>query len=104
MDRDPLEDIPYIRAEQHLSGLTGTYASYRDVLKVDVVKRGPPPYAETKGRWAETSVPLIPASERPDETTFYVPNAESGRMKAEFVREGGRTRLYWERWVLHRKP
>jgi hypothetical protein len=104
MDRDPLEDIPYIRAEQHLSGLTGTYASYRDVLKVDVVKRSPPSIRRDQGEVGGDELTLIPASEKPDETTFYVPNAESGRMKAEFVREGGRTRLYWERWVLHRKP
>lgn len=104
MDKDPIEDIPYLKAEQQMVDLAGSYVSYRDILKVDVVRKGALLFAEIKGRWGDTSVPLIPLTDKPEETSFYFYNAETGKMRVDFVRENGKIRLYWERWVLQKTP
>ncbi|MDH5792891.1 MAG: hypothetical protein OEZ44_11985, partial [Candidatus Bathyarchaeota archaeon] len=61
-------------------------------------------FAESKSRWSESSLPLIPESRSAGNRRFNIYLPESGLMPVEFA-EGpdGGVDLYMERWRLHRK-
>ena len=98
MGEDPLIAVPYLRWQEHASKLEGTYSSYRDIFKISVVPKGNLLYAEAKDKWMEMSLPMIPLSDDPEETEFWVYASEGGRMKIR-IEDG---KLYWERWILHK--
>jgi len=68
------------------------------------VKKGALLFAESKSRWSESSLPLIPENRAAGNRRFNVYLPEGGLMPIEFA-EGldGRVDLYMERWRLHRK-
>jgi CubicO group peptidase (beta-lactamase class C family) len=104
MDKDPTIEIPYLHGDNHREKLAGEYTSYRDVLRINIVKKGNLLYSETKSKWAETSQPLIPVSDDLEENRYWLYQGESGKSQVEFILEDGATKLYWDRWVLHKQP
>jgi len=103
MDREPLCDVPYLAQWMHWKRLTGTYSSYRDVFKVEVEQKGATLVGTAKSGMGEQTVPLIPVSDDPCCSEFWVYGSETGRMKVWFELDEEECRLYYERWVL-RKP
>jgi hypothetical protein len=99
MDKDPEEAVPYLKTRNHLKKLSGTYSSYRNIFNINLIPKGWLLYAEAKNKWMNSTVPLIPVSDEPEETEFYVYNSENGKMKVSVENE----KLYWERWILHKK-
>ncbi len=55
-----------------------------------------------KSRRGEQTVPLIPVSDDPRCSEFWVYGGETGRMKVWFEFDEEEARLYHERWVLRR--
>ena len=45
---------------------------------------------------------MIPASDDPEETKFYVHGGENGPMKVWFELDDDEYRFYYERWVFKR--
>ncbi|MBN2335084.1 serine hydrolase [Candidatus Bathyarchaeota archaeon] len=103
MGKDPLTEVPYLRQREHWKKLSGTYTSYRDILKVDVKQSGGMLQATVKGRGGDTTIPLIPVSDEADVNEFWVYGGEAGKMKVRFEVSEKQVRLYYERWVL-KKP
>ncbi|TRO54380.1 hypothetical protein E2P71_04270 [Candidatus Bathyarchaeota archaeon] len=104
MDMDPLEDIPYLKKQIFYEKISGTYSSYREVNNMEIKPQGGVLMATTKNMWGETSMPLIPASDDPDETVFYIHGLESGPMKVWFELDEKEYRFYYERWVFKKAP
>ncbi len=104
MGKDPERDIPYLAEEKDLEGLTGEYEAYKGTNRVSVVRKGALLFAESKSRWSESSLPLIPESRVTGNRKFNIYLPEGGLMPVEFA-EGsdGGVDLYMERWRLHRK-
>jgi CubicO group peptidase (beta-lactamase class C family) len=104
MGKDLEKDIPYLAEEKDLQGLTGEYEAYKGTNRVSVVKKGALLFAESKSRWSESSLPLIPENRAAGNRRFNVYLPEGGLMPIEFA-EGldGRVDLYMERWRLYRK-
>ncbi len=103
MDRNPLSEVPYLAQWEHWKRLTGTYSSYRDVFKVEVEQKGATLVGTAKSKMGEQTGPLIPVSDDPCCSEFWVYGNETGRMKVWFDLDEGEVRLYYERWIL-RKP
>ncbi|MCW4048491.1 MAG: serine hydrolase [Candidatus Bathyarchaeota archaeon] len=103
MDNDPYDVVPYLKQWRHWEKLTGSYKAYRDTFKVDIVQRGGMLFGEVKNKWSETTIPLIPVSDDPEENAFWIYGGENGRMKIWFEIHDYETRVYYERWVLRKK-
>ena len=104
MDKDPEKALPYMEEEADLNRLTGEYEAYKGTNRVSVVKRSALLFAESKSRWSESSLPLIPEKRAAGNRRFNIYLPEGGLMPVEFVDgpDGG-VDLYMERWRLHRK-
>jgi len=103
LGKDPEKELPLLEIEKRLSLLEGTYESYRGIRRLSVVRKGPMLYLEEKTRFTESSVPLVPESEKLEDLKFHIYSGVGAKMPVEFVVDPkGRTDLYMERWRLHK--
>ena len=102
MDLDPVEALPYLKKQLFYEKLSGKYTSYRDINTVKIKAQGNILMGTQKGSFGEMTVPLIPASDDPEETEFYVHGGENGPMKVWFELDEDEYRFYYERWVFKR--
>jgi len=103
LGKDPEKELPFLEIEKRLKQLEGNYESYQGIRRLSVVRKGTMLYLEEKTRFAESSVPLIPESERLENLKFYIYSGVGAKMPVEFVVDPkGRTDLYMERWRLHK--
>ena len=98
--KDPW-DIPALKAEKVLDGLTGTYETYRGTANVTVRRKGDYLFIESQNKYASDSSALVPfdlASERP---RFY--SYGSGHRQAvEFQHRDGTVEMINDRYKYRR--
>lgn len=95
------EDLPFIKVERTLDSLTGFYETYKGTMKAQVVKKDNFLYIEIKDKYNDMIIPLIPEDIDGEVKTFYTIQA-SGKLPVEFVVEGDRVDLIYERYRLKR--
>ena len=104
IDLDPAEALPYLKKQLFYEKLSGKYSSYRDINTVEIKLQGGMLLGSQKSSFGEQTTPLIPASDDPEETEFYIYGGENGPFKVWFELDGDEYRFYYERWVFKRKP
>jgi hypothetical protein len=104
MDLEPAEALPYLKKQLFYEELSGKYTSYRDINTVEIKAQGGILIGTQKGSFGEISAPLIPASDDPEGTEFYIHGSENGPMKVWFELDEDEYRFYYERWVFKRRP
>ena len=103
MGKNPEKEIPFFEIEKRLALLTGIYKSYKGVIMLAVVKKGPLLYLESKEKFMEMSVPLIPETDKIENLKFYIISAPGERMPVEFTMDSnGKIDMYIERHRLHK--
>ena len=100
LDMEPEDALPYYKTQLFYEKLSGEYNSYRDINKVEIKPPGGVLRGNQKHRWGTTTAPLIPASNVPEETIFYLHGGEYGPMKVWFELDDHESRFYYERWVF----
>jgi CubicO group peptidase (beta-lactamase class C family) len=103
MDLDPVEALPYLKKQVFYEKLSGSYTSYRGINTVEIKAQGNILVGTQKSSFGEVSAPLIPASDDPEETEFYIHGGENGPMKVWFELDEDEYRFYYERWVFKRR-
>ena len=104
MDMDPAEALPYVKKQLFYEKLTGKYTSYRDINTVEIKAQGGVLIGTQRSSFSEMTTPLIPVSNDPEETKFYIYGGEYGPMKVWFELDDDEYRFYYERWVFKRTP
>ncbi|MFX0068915.1 MAG: serine hydrolase [Candidatus Hodarchaeota archaeon] len=103
MGRDPEKEIPFFEIDAKLSMLAGEYKTYKDALRISVVKRGPLLYLEPKDKSLQISAPLIPETKRMEDFRFYIISEIGEKRRVEFeVNSSGKIDLYLERYRFHK--
>jgi len=107
LGKNPMKDLKFIEIEQKLSMLTGIYETYKGVISVMVVKRGPVLYIEsTEGSFefnGGLSIPLFPKSEYIEDFKFFTMSGAGGKMDIDFtVDKKGKVDLFIERNRFHK--
>ena len=100
MDLEPEDALPYLKKQKFYEKLGGKYTSYRDINTVEFTTQGGVLIGTQKNKWGTTVAPLIPASNDPEETEFYIHGGEYGPMKVWFELDEHEQRFYYERWVF----
>ncbi len=103
MDMDPVEALPYVKKQLFYEKLSGRYTSYRDINIVEIKAQGGVLMVSQKSSFGEMTAPLLPASDDPEETEFYIYGGENGPMKVWFELDEDEYRFYYERWVFKRR-
>ena len=99
LGRDPYEAVPYLRYEETLEKLQGTYETYKGTYRLQVRRLGDFLAVEYRDRYREVLTPLVPVEVREDYARFYTLSA-GGRVEAEFFIDGGRVVMIYERYKL----
>lgn len=103
LGKDPEKELPSLGIERKLAILQGTYESYRGVRRLSVVRKGPMLYLEEKTRFIESSIPLIPDSEKIENNRFYIYSGLGAKTPVEFeLSSEGNVDMYMERWRMHK--
>lgn len=102
MDKDPEKDIPAFKIEKKLNMLTGSYETYKGIVKVNIVNRGGLLYLERKNEFGEISVPLIPEDEKLETLKFYILSGIAKTPVEFIVKSPEKIDLYVERRVFHK--
>jgi len=103
MGKDPEKDIPFFKIEKKLASLAGVYKSYKGVITLEVTKKGPMLYLESKEKFMEMSMPLIPETDKIENLKFYIISAPGERTPVEFtIDPSGKIDMYVERHRLHK--
>ena len=88
--------------KENMARLVGSYAAYKGIERVNVVKKGGLLYLETKTPFSETIQPLIPVN--PLEGLCYYTSIDGLRAPIEFeVKKDGKIDLYVERYCYHKE-
>jgi CubicO group peptidase (beta-lactamase class C family) len=99
LGRDPYEAVPYLKYEEVLEKLQGTYETYKGTYRLQVRRMGDFLAVEYRDRYREVVTPLAPVEVREDYARFYTLSA-GGRVEAEFFIDGGRVVMVYERYKL----
>jgi CubicO group peptidase (beta-lactamase class C family) len=99
LGRDPYEAVPYLKYEEVLEKLQGTYETYKGTYRLQVRRMGDFLAVEYRDRYREVVTPLAPVDVREDYARFYTLSA-GGRVEAEFFIDGGRVVMVYERYRL----
>jgi len=99
LGRDPYEAVPYLKYEEVLEKLQGTYETYKGTYRLQVRRMGDFLAVEYRDRYREVVTPLAPVDVREDYARFYTLSA-GGRVEAEFFIDGGRVVMVYERYKL----
>lgn len=100
LDKDPDEELPFLKVEKRLSMLEGKYEAYKKLNKVSVVRRGSLLFL-VRGQ-EEIGTPLIPESVTMEDLKFYIYSMGSKTLVEFTIGPKGEIDLYLERWWLHK--
>ncbi|MCL4562757.1 MAG: serine hydrolase [Chloroflexi bacterium] len=95
------ESLPFVRRENALSELEGTYETYKGTMKAQVKKMGDFLAFETRTRYDTEVVPLIPDTVEGNVRTFHTLSG-GNRIDVEFRVQEGEIGLIYERYYLKR--
>jgi len=100
LEKDP-EKLPFVQREKVLTELVGTYETYKGTMNVQVKRKGDFLTIESKDRYTDLVVPLVPEEIEGENRTFYTLGA-GVKQPVEFrVREAG-VDLIYERYLLRK--
>lgn len=100
LGEDPWQ-LPALRVEKVLAGLTGSYETYRGTYDAKVRRQGDFLMLEFKNRLSEMTVPLVPQDLNPECPRFYT--LTGGRkLLVEFLVRDGQVDLIYERYRFRR--
>ena len=99
---DPEKHLPFIRRERIIDKLVGQYEAYRGTYRVSVRRAGDFLLVEYRDRYREDVTPLAPVEVREDYARYYTVR-QGGRVEAEFLIEGDRVVMVYERYKLIKK-
>ena len=96
------EELEPFRRERVLDRLAGSYETYMGTYRVEVVRKGDFLFLEARGRYTETSVPLVPEELGEEIATFFT-YQDGRRNVAEFrLRPDGSIELIYERYKFRK--
>jgi len=93
------EELPFIKLERQLDGLTGRYETYKGTMDAQVVKKGSFLCIIIKDKYMEEIVPLFPENLEGNVKTFYTLQG-AGKLRVEFIVNGRDVDLLFERYRL----
>ncbi|MGQ9506703.1 MAG: serine hydrolase [Candidatus Bathycorpusculaceae bacterium] len=93
------ENLPFIKMEGVYDALTGLYETYKGTMKAQVVSKGGILQLEIKDKYTDMIIPLIPENIEGTVKKFYALQS-GGKLPVEFMVEGERVDLIYERYRL----
>jgi len=98
LGKDPYE-LPFIKYEKTYELLSGLYETYKGTMDAKVVPKGGLLQIEICDKYTDMIIPLIPEEIEGDVKKFYAIQA-GGKLPVEFLVEGERVELIYERYRL----
>jgi CubicO group peptidase (beta-lactamase class C family) len=95
---DP-ERLPFVSRERALTGLEGTYETYKGTMQAQVKKRGDFLVIEIKDKYTDAITPLIPVRLGKNLRTFYT-LVNGNKLPVEFRVKKGQTDMIYERYYM----
>jgi len=102
LDKEPEEELYFIKADRILDRLQGIYETYRGTMRVNVVRRGDVLYLERKGKYTSLNIPLILDRIEENKAVFKAPGIAS-KLEVEFYIEDSKVEMFYERYKLVKK-
>ncbi|MCS7364171.1 MAG: serine hydrolase [archaeon GB-1867-035] len=102
MGRDPEKEIPTFKIEKKLNMLSGSYETYKGIIRINIVNRGGLLYLERKDSFGEVTIPLIPEDEKLETFKFYILSGATKTPVEFIVKSPEKIDLYIERRVFHK--
>jgi CubicO group peptidase (beta-lactamase class C family) len=93
------EDLPFIRYEKTYELLSGLYQTYKGTMDVKVTIKGGLIQIEICDKYTDMIIPLIPEEIEGGVKKFYALQA-GGKLPVEFIVDGERVELIYERYRL----
>jgi CubicO group peptidase (beta-lactamase class C family) len=101
LDADP-EELPFVRREQLLEDLSGSYQTYKGTMQAKVRKAGDMLTLTIEDRLSPATFPLSPHDLSGNPVVFRL-LARDAKFDIEFHRKDGQTTLIYERYAFRRK-
>jgi len=98
LGKDP-DELPFIKYEKTYELLSGLYETYKGTMDAKVVPKGGLLQIEICDKYTDMIIPLIPEEIEGDVKKFYAIQA-GGKLPVEFLVEGERVELIYERYRL----
>jgi CubicO group peptidase (beta-lactamase class C family) len=92
LDKDPDEEISFIKRTNHLNELCGNYASFGGINQVTIVNKGGILFVENKKQ--SYSIPIIPQDDSTTPMEFYLINQFGAKMPVVFRENNGIQFIY----------
>jgi len=102
LDRDPEEELFFIKADRILDAVQGIYETYKGTMRINVVRKGDVIYLERKGKYTPLNVPLILDRIEENKAVFRAPGIAS-KLEVEFYIEDNKIEMFYERYKLVKK-
>jgi CubicO group peptidase (beta-lactamase class C family) len=93
------ENLPFIKIERVFDLLTGFYETYKGTMKAQVVSKDNILYIESKDKYRDMVIPLIPEDIEGEVKTFYT-FQNGGKLPVEFTVKGDKVEIIYERYRL----
>ncbi len=100
LDKNPYE-LPFIKYEKAYELLSGLYETYKGTMDARVVPKGGLLQIEICDKYTDMIIPLIPEDIEGNVKRFYAVQA-GGKLPVEFIVEGDRVELIYERYRLRK--
>ncbi|MEM2202564.1 MAG: serine hydrolase [Candidatus Bathyarchaeia archaeon] len=98
LDKDP-DELPFIKYEKTYELLSGLYQTYKGTMDAKVVSKGGLLQIEICDKYTDVIIPLIPENIEGNVKRFYAIQA-GGKLPVEFIVDGERVELIYERYRL----
>ncbi|MEM3874441.1 MAG: serine hydrolase [Candidatus Bathyarchaeia archaeon] len=98
LDKDP-DELPFIKYEKTYELLGGLYQTYKGTMDAKVVPKGGLLQIEICDKYTDMIIPLIPENIEGNVKRFYAIQA-GGKLPVEFIVDGERVELIYERYRL----
>ena len=100
LGEDP-DDLPFVKNENLLKGLSGNYKSYQGTMRAHVRKAGDMLMLTLEDKHAPATLPLLPYQLDSDPLVFYTLSG-GAKLYVEFYRKPEHTTLIYERYALRK--
>jgi CubicO group peptidase (beta-lactamase class C family) len=100
LGKDP-ETLPFVKTEKSLVDLTGMYETFRGTLKAQVRKAGDFLMFMMIDKLHTETIPLLPLKEEKNRKVFYTFTG-GNKLEVEFLLEGDRTTIVYERYAFRK--
>lgn len=99
LGKDPEKTLSFIQYDRLLEKYVGTYENYKGTFKAEIVRKGDFLQLNIKGKYTETSLPLI-YKEHDDKTAYFYSISAGRKIEVIFREKDGTIEMIYERYKM----